>query len=68
MAPALAASLASLAALPVPGTAAGSCGHAVQITVELGGRARASKTVAARASAGKRRDADRLQLVCERAS
>ena len=65
VAPALAASLASLAA---PGTAAGSCGPAVEITVELGGRARASKTVAARASAGKRRDADRLQLVCERAS
>lgn len=66
-APALAASLASLASLPVPGAAATSCGHAVQVTVDLGGRPRASKTVAARATAGKRRDADRIQLVCERA-
>jgi hypothetical protein len=66
-APALASSLASLAALPVPGTAATSCGHAVQITVDLAGRKRASKTIAAKASVGKRRDADRLQLVCQRA-
>ena len=66
-APALAASLASLATLPVPGAAATTCGHAVPLTVELGGRARAVKTVATRASVGKRRDADRLQLVCERA-
>lgn len=66
-APALAASLASLVALPVPGDAATSCGHAVRIPVDLGGRARAVKTVATRVSSGKRRDADRLQLVCERA-
>jgi hypothetical protein len=66
-APALAASLASLAALPVPGTAATSCGHAVQITVDLAGRKRAAKTIAAKAWVGKRLDADRLQLVCERA-
>lgn len=67
VAPALAASLASLAGTPVPGTAATSCGHAVPITIDLAGRPRASRTVAARASAGRRRDADRIQLVCQRA-
>jgi agarase len=65
---ALASSLASLVGLPVPGSASSSCGPATQIVLELGGRRRVARTVAARAFAGTRRDADRLQLVCERAS
>lgn len=63
---ALAASLGSLVGRPVPGLAPSACGNAVEIALELGSRKRVAQTVAARAFAGKRRDADRLQLVCER--
>ncbi len=63
---ALAASLGGLVGLPVPRLAPSACGHAVEIVLELGKRRRVSATVAARAFAGTRRDADRLQLVCER--
>lgn len=68
VAAALAASLGELAGGPVLGDAPTRCGRAVPIVVELGRKRRAVQTVAARARAGKRRDADRLQLVCERAS
>lgn len=63
---ALAASLDGLVDRPVPGLAPSACGHAVEIVLELGKRRRVTQTVAARAFAGARRDADRLQLVCER--
>lgn len=66
VAAALAASLASLVGQPVPGLAPSACGRAVEVVIELGTRRRAAQTVAARALAGARRDADRLQLVCER--
>jgi len=62
----LASSLASLVGHPVPGLAPSACGHAVEIALELGTRRRVAQTVAARALAGVRRDADRLQIVCER--
>lgn len=65
---ALGASLGQLLGAPAPGDAVSRCGHAVPFTIELGYRRRAVQTVAARARAGDRRDADRLQLVCERAS
>lgn len=66
VAAALASSLGSLVGRPVPGLAPSACGHAVEIVLELGTRRRVQQTVAARALAGARRDADRLQLVCER--
>jgi len=68
LAAALASSLAGLVGQPVPGLAPSACGASVQLVLPLGTRRRASQTVAARALAGTRRDADRLQLVCERAS
>lgn len=62
----LASSLASLVGSPVPGLAPSRCGHAAEVVLELGTRRRVAQTIAARALAGARRDADRLQLVCER--
>ena len=67
LAAALTSSLATLVGAAVPGPASSSCAPAVQIVLELGTRRRVSATVAARALSGARRDADRLQLVCERA-
>ena len=65
---ALTASLDELVGTPAPGAAPTTCGRTVQIVLELGTRRHVSRIVAARALSGDRRDADRLQLVCERAS
>ena len=64
---ALASSLGGLVGA-LPGAASSSCGTSVQIVLELGTRRRVATTVAVRAFSGTRRDADRLRLVCERAS
>jgi hypothetical protein len=65
---ALAASLADLVGVTVPGSAPTTCGTTVQVMLPLGTKKRAKQTIVTRAYAGTRRDVDRLTLVCERAS